>query len=106
MNSYNENLSATVVASLQALDLDEKNLKSQFNSSMFTLYHAEGATITADVKLTNSKSDLKFKNTIKQIAVVNTNISNNLVSTATQADLYLKQAVTNAAVSASNVQIA
>ncbi|WCT10025.1 hypothetical protein [Mucilaginibacter jinjuensis] len=106
MNSYNENLNATVVASLQALDLDEKNLQSQFNSSMFTLYHAEGATITADDKLTNSKSDLKFKNTIKQIAVVNTNISNNLVSTATQADQYLKQAVTNAAVGASNVQIA
>jgi hypothetical protein len=106
MNSYNENLNATVVASLQSLDLNEKNLKSQLNASMFTLYHAEGATITANDKLSASKDDLKFKNSVKQIAVINTNISNNLVSSATQADQYLKQAVTNAAVGASNVQIA
>jgi len=106
MNSYNENLNATVVASLQSLDLDEKNLKSQLNSAMFTLYHAEGATITANDKLGESKEDLNFKNSVKQIAVINTNISNNLLSSATQADQYLKQAVSNAAVGASNVQIA
>jgi hypothetical protein len=106
MNSYNENLNATVVASLQSLDLDEKTLKSQLNASMFTLYHAEGATITANDKLGASKDELKFKNSVKQIAVINTNISNNLLSSATQADQYLKQAVTNAAVGASNVQIA
>jgi len=106
MNTYNENLQATVVASLQAQYLDEQNLKSQVNAAMFTLYHAEGATITAEQKLEEAKADAAFKEKVKTQAVKNTSISNNLLASATQANQYLKQSITNTSVCASNVQIA
>jgi hypothetical protein len=106
MNTYNENLHATVVASLQSQYLDQKNLQSQVNASMFTLYHAEGATITANEKLETAKADTSFKELVKKQAVINNNISNNLLASATQTNQYLKQSITNTAVCASNVQIA
>lgn len=51
MNSYNENLHLAIVNSLQSLDIEEQDLNSQINSAMFTLYHAEGATIVAEQNL-------------------------------------------------------
>ena len=47
MSSFNENLHATVVASLQEQEQDEKLLLSALDASIFTLYYAEGARITA-----------------------------------------------------------
>lgn len=106
MNTYNENLRSAVVTSLQNQDLEQKNLDSKLTASMFTLYHAEGATITAYEKLTNAKKDLKFKTQVKALAVSNSNIANNELASATQASALMKQSVSNTAVCAANVQIA
>ena len=106
MNTYNENLHATVVTSLQNVELEQKVLKSQVNASMFTLYHAEGALITAEEQLAAAKVSLDFKKDVKEQAVNDSNVSTNLLASATQANQYLNQSITNTAVSASNVQIA
>jgi len=106
MNSYNENLQNIVLSSLQDQYLDSKNLTAQLNASKFTLYYAEGATITAEEKLAKAEEHLEFKAAINDQAVINTNISNNLTAAADQANQYLGQAVSNIAVCASNVQLA
>ncbi|HET6991709.1 MAG TPA: hypothetical protein VFJ43_10315, partial [Bacteroidia bacterium] len=106
MNSYNDNLHSAVVTSLQTQELNQKQLKSDWNASMFTLYHAEGATITAEEKLITDTGTLEQKTAVYQQAVANSNISINLLSSATQANSYLGQSVTNTAVAAANVQVA
>lgn len=106
MNSYNENLHSAVVSSLQSLDLEQQNLNAQVNASMFTLYHAEGATITAQQNLVEAGTAFGFKTIVQNQSVKNSNLSINLLSSATQANLYVKQSTTNVAVCASNVQIA
>ncbi len=106
MNSYNDNLHTVVVNSLFTQELDQKQLKSQKVASMFTLYHAEGATITAEEKLQSDTILLGQKNAVYAQAVDNSNIAINLLSSATQASTYLKQSVTNTSVAAANVQVA
>lgn len=106
MNSYNENLNAVVVTSLQSQALEEKAIYSQLNASMFTLYYAEGATISAEEKLNAAKHEMKLKAKVKTQAVNNTNLSNNLLASANQTNQYFKQSINNMAVCASNVQIA
>lgn len=106
MNSYNENLNSVVVTSLQSQSLDEKSIYSKLNASMFTLYYAEGATITAEEKLIEDAKQLKIKQTTMHQAVENTNLSNNLLASATQANQYYKQSINNMAVCAANVQVA
>jgi hypothetical protein len=106
MNSYNENLNATVVASLQAQETDRKAIESQRNASKFSLYYAEGAVITASENLESATKELKDKTAVNAAAVKGSNISNNLLASATQGNQYLKQSVTNTAVCAANVQVA
>lgn len=106
MNAYNENLRSAVVTSLQSQGLEQKNLQAKQDSSMFALYHAEGATITANEKLTTAQKDLDFKSEVQSLAVTNSNISNNELASATQASSLQKQAVSDVAVAASNIQIA
>src|SRR5579872_7202590 len=98
MNSYNENLRSTVISSLQRQELEQKKEKAKKNASMFTLYYAEGATITALEKLQAANNVLGTKTDAKKQAVISSNISNNLLSSATQANQYLKQSVSNTAV--------
>lgn len=105
MNSYNENLHSAIVNSLQSLDLEEQNLKSQVNASMFTLYHAEGATITAEQNLSEAKDTFNFKAATQDQAVKDSNLSINVLNSATQANQYVKQSTANIAVCAANVQI-
>jgi hypothetical protein len=105
MNSYNDNLRSTVVNSLQSQYLNQKKLKSQMTAAMFTLYHAEGAAITADEKLDKAQSTLILKRDVKAQAVKNSNIAVNLLASANQADQYFKQSVNNTAVCAANVQV-
>lgn len=105
MNSYNENLHSAIVSSLQSLDVEEQNLKSQVNAAMFTLYHAEGATITAQQNLGAAKDTLRFKTVTQNQAVKDSNASVNLLNSATQGSQYVKQSTTNIAVAAANVQI-
>lgn len=106
MNSYNENLNAVVVNSLQSQSLDEKAIYSRLNASIFTLYYAEGAAISAEEKLEASKKELVTKAKVKVQAVNNTNLSNNLLASATQTNQYFKQSINNMAVCAANVQVA
>ncbi|ALL06186.1 hypothetical protein AQ505_12210 [Pedobacter sp. PACM 27299] len=105
MNSYHQNLHSAIVGSLQSLDIEEQNLKSQVNASMFTLYHAQGATITAEQNLAAAKDSFKFKSTTQSEAVKDSNVSINLLNCATQSNQYVKQSTTNIAVCAANVQI-
>lgn len=106
MNSYNENLHFAIVNSLQSLDIEEQNLKSQVNASMFTLYHAEGAKITSEQNLAAAKETFIFKTLVQDETVKDSNVSVNVLASATQASQYVKQATSNVAVCASNVQIA
>jgi hypothetical protein len=99
-------LQSAVVSSLLSQQLEQKQIEGEWNASMFTLYHAQGATITANEKLEQDNKDLKQKTEIKNAAVNNNNECVNLLSSSTQAQQYLKQSVTNTAVSAANVQIA
>ena len=106
MNSYNDNLHSTVLASLQSQELKEQAILSKANASMFSLYYAEGATITANEKLESAKKEQRNKSKVKAQAVGNSNICNNVLSSATQADAYVQQSITNASVCAANIQIA
>ena len=106
MNSYNENLYSTVSTSLLNLELDEKNVKSQLDASMFTLYYAQGARITAAEKLDWANNTYKFQQDVNEQAVNNNNIAVNLLYSASQQKSYTAQSVTNAAVCAANVQVA
>lgn len=106
MNSYNDNLHSVVVNSLLDQELNLKTVKSQAIASMFTLYHAQDATITAQENLNDAQTDLDARVEVNNQAVAGTNISNNLLSAATQCSTYLKQSVTNTSVCASNVEIA
>jgi len=107
MSSYNDNLQSTVLASLNSQQLDEKKTQATFNASVFTLYYAQAATNTAADKLELAQDDLQTaKAPAKEQAVHSSNICNNLLASAGQANNYIKQTITNTAVCASNVQIA
>jgi hypothetical protein len=106
MNSYDENLHSTVVASLQGLELAQKSMKSKLDASIFTLYYTEGARITAGEKLDDANDRYLFQQKVKEQAVNNGNISINLLTAANQQKKYTAQSVTNTAVCAANVQVA
>ncbi|MBB5395236.1 hypothetical protein [Mucilaginibacter sp. AK015] len=106
MNSYNDNLHSSVVNTLQTLELAEKSLKSNLDASIFSLYYAEGAIITASENLNLANLKYKSQQNISSQAVKNANIATNLAAAATQQKNYTAQSVTNTAVSASNIQIA
>lgn len=106
MNSYNDNLHSAVTSSLASQELDIKSVQSQAIASVFTLFHAEAATITAQEKLEADQDILAKKTLVNDQAVINSNISTNLLASATQADSYVKQSVTNTSVGAANMQVA
>ena len=106
MNSYSENLHSSVLASLESQEMNQQKLESQLNSSMFTLYYAEGAEIIADNKLELATKKYDLEQAVKEQAVKTKNISTNLLMSATQQNTNTLQSVSNGAVSAANIQIA
>jgi hypothetical protein len=107
MNPYNQNLNSAVCAVLQTQALTLKTLKAQHTASMFTLYYTQGAKIAATQNLVYAKSQLATHHIpIKQLANNATNLSANVLTSADQANQYVKQAVTNGAVAAANIQVA
>jgi hypothetical protein len=106
MNTYSENLNAAVLDTLQSQYLVQTNLRSQVNASMFSQYYAQGATVTTEENMDKAKADDAFKGTVHEQALANSHIANNLVASASQADQYVKQSVSNTAVCAANVQVA
>ncbi|MEN2399212.1 hypothetical protein GKZ90_0005455 [Flavobacterium sp. MC2016-06] len=106
MNSYSENLHSSVLASLESQETNKKQLDSQLNSSMFTLYYAEGAEIVTNDKLASATKKYNQTQAVRAQAIENKNISTNVLLSAGQQKTYTAQSVTNVAVSASNIQIA
>lgn len=106
MSSYNENLNASVVASLQAQELKLNSTQTLLNANMFTLYYAEDAKITAQEKLEQTEKSYSEQEIVNEEAVANNNIATNLLATANQEKEINLQSVSNTAVAAANVQIA
>ncbi|TCN59960.1 hypothetical protein D0809_08530 [Flavobacterium circumlabens] len=106
MNSYSENLHSSVLASLESQESNKKKLDSQLNSSMFTLYYAEGAEIVTNDKSVTATKKYNQSQNIKKLATESKNISTNTLLSATQQNSYTSQSVTNVATSAANIQVA
>lgn len=106
MNTYNDNLNASVMDSLRDLELKVKSTASKVNAATFSLYYAEDAKVNATDKHEKARKTLEHKAAVKKQAVKNSNTSANVLEAAEQEKKYVASAVTNAATCASNVQIA
>ncbi len=106
MSIYSENLNITVVNSLQNQYLDQQNLRAQMIAAGFTLYYAQGATIAAEEKLEEARAGAAIKETVNKQTAINSNIANNLLTSASQGSQYANQSISNTAICASNVQVA
>jgi len=106
MNTYNENLQSAVNKTLNALELEDKQLESKANAAKFTLYYAEGARITADDVLANDKVTYKDRSKVNIQAVINNNIATNMSESAETQKTEVEKAVGNIATAAANVEAA
>ncbi|PCI96273.1 MAG: hypothetical protein COB15_10915 [Flavobacteriales bacterium] len=106
MNTYNNNLHASVMDSLRNQELETKSTDSKVNASVFSLYYADDAKVSAIEKHSKAKSALLEKATIKQLAVENSNASTNVLEATTHEKEYVDRAASNTAVSAANMQVA
>ena len=84
MNTYNDNLRSAVVESLHSQELELNKAESQKKASMFSLYYAEDATVSAAGKLETAKKTLIKKEAVKTQAVANGNLSTNVLESAKQ----------------------
>lgn len=106
MNTYNDNLRNNVIATLNTMELELKAMQSETNAAMFSYYYALGASINESEKLGEDKTEMNFREQIKNAAVKVSNVSNNNLNSATQASQCVKQSVSNISVGANNVQVA
>jgi hypothetical protein len=106
MNTYNDNLRSAVVESLHSQELELNKAESQKKASMFSLYYAEDATVSAAGKLETAKKTLIKKEAVKTQAVANGNLSTNVLESAKQEKSFVDLSISNAAVGAANVQVA
>ncbi len=106
MSTYNDNLHSSIVASLQMQNVELERISSQQDAAMFTLFYAEGATVTAFQKLNDANTNVENSSTILTQAVACSSLSNNVLLSANQASNYINQSITNISISASNVQVA
>lgn len=106
MSSYNENLHSTVVASLNDQELEVQHIEAQKEASMFTLYYAQGARITASEQLGIATKKYEKQEKIMHANIVDNNISTNVLASAEVENTTVTQSVTNSAVSAANIEVA
>ncbi|MFT5890113.1 MAG: hypothetical protein ACI9Y7_000202, partial [Dokdonia sp.] len=106
MNSYNDNLHSGIVTSLNNQEVELKKLKGQFDASMLSLYYAEGSRITAAGKLKMASDEYDSQKDTSEQAVIDSDISTNVLQSATKAKELVANTVTNTGVAASNVQVA
>lgn len=106
MNSYNDNLHDSVVNSLSAQELALKNAKAKLDASMFSLYYAQGAYITAYENLEVDTVKYNYKQHVNKSVIVNSDISTNVLASANQGSAYVASSVSNTATAAANTQIA
>lgn len=105
MNSYNDNLQSTIASSLSDQELELQTAKSKLDASLLTLYYSEGAQITAHEKFDTDTDTSSSKAKVMIEAVNVSNISANLLTSASDQKSQVAQAVSNTAVSAANIQI-
>ncbi len=106
MNTYNDNLRDSIVTSLLDIEKHLKSARAKRSTSMFSLYYAEGARITANEKLALDQKKYTDLSAINVKAVSNQNLALNLLSTAQVEKELVAKSVSDTAVSAANVQIA
>lgn len=106
MNSYNENLQASVLESLSEQELKLQKAKANLDASMFSLYYAEGARISAAEELIISNDNYKFQQEILEQTVIDSDLSTNVLSSVNLANVFIPETVKNTSVAAANVQIA
>lgn len=106
MNSLNENLNSTIVTSLNDQELEMQQAEATLNASKFSLYYAQGETITAAQKLEIATLQYNHQQQTYKEAVVDSDFSTNVLSSANSSKTYVDQSVSNTAVAAANVQIA
>lgn len=106
MNSLNENLHSNIVSSLSDQELEMQQAEATLNASKFSLYYAQGETITAAQKLELSTLQYTHQQVTYKEAVVDSDFSTNVLSSANSSKTYTDQSISNTAVAAANVQIA
>ncbi|MGG8496996.1 hypothetical protein ACQY1Q_11295 [Tenacibaculum sp. TC6] len=106
MNSYNENLHSSVVTALSDQELQVQKTKASLDASMFSLYYAEGARITAAENLHIANTNLEFQQLAQEQAVIDSDLSTNVLASADLAKELVAKSVSNTSVAAANVQIA
>ena len=106
MNTYEENLKSTAIATLSALAAEQDRLDSAQTAEHYKLYYAQGAQLTALDKVGATKHTLKSVGLINTECLANDNAAVNLLATATTANGTVATSNTNMATAASNVQIA
>ncbi|WP_417237169.1 MULTISPECIES: hypothetical protein [Flavobacteriaceae] len=106
MNSYNENLHSSVVSALNEQELKLQKTKATLDASMFSLYYAEGARITAAENLQKANEQFNFQQLVKEQAVIDSDLSTNVLASANVGNELVAKSVTNTSVAAANVQIA
>lgn len=106
MNSYNDNLHSGIVTSLNNQEIELKKLKGQFDASMLSLYYSEGSRIAAAEKLKKASEEYEDHKDISEQAVIDSDVSTNVLQSATKAKEIVANTVTNTAVAAANVQVA
>lgn len=106
MNTYNEALQQTVIATLDALANQQAQLESARIAAEYTLYYAQGAELTARDNLDDTQALTVFSQNTNDQSLFNSNQAYNLQASLTQANLDVAASVTNAATAAANVQIA
>lgn len=106
MNTYEENLKSTAIATLGALAAEQDRLDSTQTAEHYNLYYAQGAQLTALDKVGATKHTLKLAGAINTECLSNDNAAVNLLATATMANGTVTTSNTNMATAASNVQIA
>lgn len=106
MSSYNDNLHSSVVSSLNAQELELQKVKAKQDASMFSLYYAQGARITAAEKLDVTSEKYSYQQKVNGQATVDSDISTNVLASANNAKTYTDKSVSNTATAAANLQIA
>ncbi|WP_442266821.1 hypothetical protein ACSIGC_03730 [Tenacibaculum sp. ZS6-P6] len=106
MNSYNENLQASILSTLSEQETKLQKTKANLDASMFSLYYAQGARITAAEELQKANVNYKEQQAILEQMVIDSDVSTNVLSTTNLANTFIPETVSNTAVAAANVQIA
>lgn len=106
MNSYNENLHSSVITALNDQELQLQKTKATLDASMFSLYYSEGARISAAENLQLANENFKFQQLVKEQAVIDSDLSTNVLASANLGNDLVAKSVTNTSVAAANVQIA